>query len=349
MFPCKMAINPRYLHSHTAASDPSPEVRVHWDDQHVVRLRFAFQRSLAFGETDGIQEIQVYVAPGVHMKPKQTQGDSPGFNWFFVDGFLRKKHHQIITRKQLCIPKFFNFQRSLGPYRLKIEELLHREKKRKTTTKLLQLGHTFSSSTWVWRSLCHLKICFEFLSVEMVKSGLSSALNIEPPNAKLLHRMSRTGGAVWFFSKISKVSWGISSVNLCSRAFWIVTCLGARTLVTMEEVHEIRRQLQLFKIANADRNERQMQKDSNTSVQESEIKTPFCKGALVWPPEKPDRSVGSSCLFEMYFWSCFMTWNQCFKMVSLLYQLPTNHSKSHQSNRPATGQVRLGKIQRNHD
>ena len=216
----------------------------------------------------------------------------------------------------------------IGPIQIEDWGVASLGKKRKTTTKLLQLGHTFSSSTWVWRSLCHLKICFKILSVEMVKSGLSSALNIEPPNAKLLHRMSRT---------------------LVFTCFLNCYMPWARAVVTMEEVHEIRRQLQLFKVANADRNERQMQKDSNTSVQESEIQTPFCKGALVWPPEKPDRSVGSSCLFEMYFWSCFMTWNHCFKIVSLLYQLPANHSKSHQSNRPATGQVRLGKIQRNHD
>lgn len=68
IFQCShaMAGHPRYLHSHTAASDPSPEVRVHWDDQHVVRLRFAFQRSLAFGETDGKEKsrctwLQVYI------------------------------------------------------------------------------------------------------------------------------------------------------------------------------------------------------------------------------------------------------------------------------------------------
>ncbi len=40
----------------------------------------------------------------------------------------------------------------------------------------------------------------------------------------------------------------------------------------MEDVNEIRRQLQLSNIASsADRNQKQMQKDSNTAAQESEI------------------------------------------------------------------------------
>ena len=73
---------------------PSPEVWVHWDDQHVVRLRFAFQRSLA--ANPGVSGSRcIYVC----MKPKQTQKISR-FNWFFVDGFLRKKPLQIITRKR---------------------------------------------------------------------------------------------------------------------------------------------------------------------------------------------------------------------------------------------------------
>ena len=46
-----------------------------------------------------------------------------------------------------------------------------------------------------------------------------------------------------------------------------------RNLVTLEAVQEreIRRQLQLSNIASADRNQKQMQKDSNTAAQESEI------------------------------------------------------------------------------
>ncbi len=117
----------------------------------------------------------------------------------------------------MCIPfqpkqVYRRFSRSTGSLLAHTdwEVLLHREKRRK-----LQLDcscwvtHIFVLNlSRVWRSLCHLKICFEFLIVEMVKSAsLSCALNIEPPNSKLLHRMSRTGGAVF------KVSWEISSVT----------------------------------------------------------------------------------------------------------------------------------------
>lgn len=75
---------------HRSQWPDSPEVRVHWDDQHMVRLRFAFQRSLAFGETDGKEKsrctwLQVYIwNPSKHKEILQVLTGS-----LLMDFFVR--------------------------------------------------------------------------------------------------------------------------------------------------------------------------------------------------------------------------------------------------------------------